>query len=292
MSNPLDGCRSKLDWSEKHLNALSAEIRTFLEGDAYTLPTQFDEADKSTTVIFKESEPLPESWGLALGDVIHNARSALDHLVYQLVLLAGGVHHDAHQFPILDKPQDWVRRVQKPPKGRRGLLDFIDPTHITSIKLLQPYEPATGLPRLGVLRDFSNIDKHRLIHAARTVFTDTPALSAHLAVPATISDVRPLEPGTPIEDGTEILRFRSHTDLVIPQHQTGGPASSLWLPESTGRETVWGNPQNSTMNVEVKLPVTSVFGAPGITYTRLAEFRSTITELRFIVESFAPAFSS
>jgi hypothetical protein len=56
-------------------------------------------------------------------------------------------------------------------------------SHVARIEALQPYVATTGVPRLAVLRDFSNVDKHRLIHAARTVVTETPEISARLSVP-------------------------------------------------------------------------------------------------------------
>jgi hypothetical protein len=289
----LDGCRAKLDWAERHLDALSAEIKSFMERDAYALPTEFDEADKSTVVRFKESRELPATWGLAIGDVIQNTRSALDHLVYQLVLLANFTPHDVHQFPILDQPQDWVRRVQKPPKGRRGLLDGIDPTHVASIQALQPYVSTTGLPRLAILRDFSNIDKHRVIHAARTIFTQTPKLTAQLTIPSTLTDIRTLQPGTPIDDGTEIARFRAHTDLRFPSASRIQPQGrgGIWTPGEMPMLNIDGAPEDAQMKVDAKLRVTTVFGAPGVTYTRGREFRHALADVRTVVESFAPAFS-
>jgi hypothetical protein len=285
----LDGCRAKLDWAEKHLDALSAEMKTWFEGDSYTLRTEFDEPDESSVVFFEPIKEIPIHWGLALGDVVHNARSALDHLVYQLVLLANSVPHDAHQFPVLDQPEDWKRRVQKPPKGRRGLLDFIDPTHVATIQGLQPYVPATGLPRLKVLREFSNTDKHRVIHAARGVFTEDPGITSQLRIPMTITDVRTFTPGTPIEGGAEIARFRSHTELAFPPAQSKAPTSALWFPgkqEGGG----FGNPLNSQVHVDMKLKVTTVFGIPGTAYTSTAEFRSAIHDVRAVIASFDPAF--
>lgn len=289
MSHALDGCRAKLARAEEHLDALSADIKSTLEADAYTFRTEFDEADQSTVAFLKEPQQLPVEWGVRLGDVIHNTRSALDHLVHQLVLLDSGTPHDAHQFPIVDGPNDWIRRVQKSPKGRRGLLDFVDPAHVATIQALQPYVPATGLPRLALLRDFSNVDKHRVIHAARTIFTDTPTITAHLALPTTISDIRALPPDTPIEDGTEIVRFRSHTDIVFPQ-APAGQATGIWIPAPVQDLTVIGPPDNSEMNVDIKLPAATVFGAPGVAYSRGREFRHAIADARRILESFAAVF--
>ncbi len=41
-------------------------------------------------------------FSVVVGDVIHNLRSALDHLAWQLVILDGGQPNDSTQFPIYE----------------------------------------------------------------------------------------------------------------------------------------------------------------------------------------------
>ena len=275
MAHPLDGCRAKLDWAEQHLDALSEEMKTFFEGNPDSFVTEFDEANNSSVVFFKEVKEIPITWGIALGDIIHNMRSTLDHLVYELVELANGRHHRSHQFPILDHPNDWTGKVVKPlQQKKRGLLDFVDTRQVAVIKSLQPYQPSTGLPRLTTLRRFSNTDKHRLIHAARAILTGSPEITAFLSVPSGISDLVAPNPDTPLEDGAEVARFRNYTDIVVPQ-----------LPDGS-----FGHPENSQMNVDVKFPTTTVFGEPGAEDVRGREFRRILGDVRGIVERFAPDF--
>src|SRR5438128_1457871 len=108
MEHPLDGCRAKLDRAEHHLDTLNAEMREFIETKTYDFVTTFSEVDQETMVTtLKELRPIPATWGVAVGDIVHNTRSALDHLVYQLVVLAGAQPHNGHQFPIFDHPGDW-----------------------------------------------------------------------------------------------------------------------------------------------------------------------------------------
>lgn len=276
MAHPLDGCRAKLDWAEKHMNALSEVIETFVQSDMQTFRTEFDELDQSHVMVFEETEKIPVDWGLALGDVVHNTRSALDHLVYQLVLLAEATPHKSHQFPIVDHPNDWEGKVVKPlQQKRRGQLDFIDPTQVAIIQSLQPYVPASGVPRLAMLRRFSNTDKHRLIHAARASVTASPDITAVLSFPSTITDLRFPKPGTSVEDGAELARFRSHTDLAIPPAAADGTIPT---------------PANAEMNVEAQFNMTTVFGEPGAEDTRGREFRNAISDVRVIVERFAADF--
>ena len=274
MPASLTGVRLKLDRAEDHLDALSAELREWVEAKPQALTTQLNPIDQSYSVIFKQ-EPLPENWGVKLGDVVHNMRSSLDHLVAQLVLLAGKAVHENHQFPIFNKPNDWMGKVVKPPKQRkRGWLDFIDRDHVAMIEALQPYQTTTGLPSLGMLRRFSNADKHRLIHAATYNLTAKPQLGGNMTFPLAIREVVYKDPGTPLEDGTEIARFRTG-DLLFPIDPVTGEAQT---------------PSNAEMNVRADLKMTAMFGEPGKEDTRIGDFLRCLSEIRGIVDVFATDF--
>jgi hypothetical protein len=274
MTASLGGVWRKLDRAEYHLDALNAEIREFFErgADDQTFVARHNVLDDSWSAVFK-AKPLPEDWGVKLGDVIHNMRSALDHLVAQLVLLANASVHSRHQFPIFDDPDDWQRRVVQPPQNRqRGFLDFIDPQHVAVIESLQPYQPSTGLPTLATISRFSNADKHRLIHAARTNLTAKPALGASVTIPANIREVRYQNPGATLEDGAEVARYRA--DFFLPVNPLTGPQL----------------PSNAEVNVSIHLKVTTVFGEPGKEDTRIRDFGKCLADARAIIDRFVGAF--
>lgn len=104
-------------------------------------------------------------WALVLGDCVHNLRSALDHLAYQLVLLDGQQPCRQTKFPILKE------RAMK--KGGHEAEPFIQPPIkgreiLERIERVQPY---FGIGRtlvdekdsyLWSLSKIDNIDKHRL----------------------------------------------------------------------------------------------------------------------------------
>jgi hypothetical protein len=79
MTHPaLTGPLRKTEWAKQHINYLEAHVREFLQGRPYELVTD----DKGDNLGVEYSvrvhrEPPPE-WGLIIGDVIHNLRSALD----------------------------------------------------------------------------------------------------------------------------------------------------------------------------------------------------------------------
>ena len=169
--------RARLDRAESNLNALDEEIRRFVKADS-TSPAiidRYDPLDKSHTAVFKERQPIPrDKWGMTIGDVVEDLRSALNYLITSLVVEAGGRVHAAHQFPIMNSKDEWKLQVVRPPlksPPRLGYLDFVDESHIAQIKALQPYKAASGLPSLMLLRRFSDINQTRLISVARVALT-------------------------------------------------------------------------------------------------------------------------
>ena len=99
-------------------------------------------------------------WGVIFGDAIHNFRSALDHLVWQLVLLNGETPTTANQFPICDTEADYRNK-------RKSQLRGVSGPHTAHIDQMQPCRtriPPGQVSAFAALRDLSNHDKHRLIH--------------------------------------------------------------------------------------------------------------------------------
>ena len=107
MGASLDGPRAKYRRAFEHMQTLHSEVAEFEdnhpdpkvehfdpETGRYTLAVEFgDETDA-------ERRDRARRWGIVLGDVIHNLRSALDHVVWQLVLLNGATPGPGNQWPI------------------------------------------------------------------------------------------------------------------------------------------------------------------------------------------------
>ena len=104
--------------------------------------------------------------GLLVGDIVHNMRSALDHLVFELALLHTGgkvARPDRTQFTIRDCNDRFERAAAQD-------LAEVAPQHRDLIEKFQPYhtmdaDVAVGLyfHPLAMLRDLSNSDKHRIL---------------------------------------------------------------------------------------------------------------------------------
>jgi hypothetical protein len=270
MSNPptpdLTGVHAKLDRAEEHIDALRDEIKPVMEGlTSAQAETRHNVLDDSYSVIMRQSAALPVvRWGVMLGDVCHNMRSALNHLVCALVPVRQV--HRRHQFPIFDTPHSWKSEFggTKPEK----MLDFIDPTHFALIESVQPFQQGTGMQRLSLLERFSNNDKHRLIHAAVTALTDQPQITVQWAIPTTVISVD-YRAGKPIRHGDELARFK-------PNVYTGIRVRPDGVVEITDAE----------MRTSAGFNCTCLFGEQGNEDTRLGDFREILKDIRQLVSKF------
>lgn len=168
----LEGVHARLDKADEHLYVLKAAMQRFLDENPYRVISEVD-ADTGECVlrgqVFKRPPKL--AWALLIGDTIHNLRSALDHLTWQLgrVELArlGRPEEDPPDrtaFPICVAPGDFNAQRERHIGG-------LSSDAQTRIENLQPYEQRPNGPRataLWVLHALWNQDKHRLLHIGQS----------------------------------------------------------------------------------------------------------------------------
>lgn len=174
MADPwLDGVHQKLHWAETLFKALYAESQAFIERDPQPWAISIPYYDtESGWYVCKAivNEPAPIRLGVILGDVIHNARSALDHLVWQLVLAndqtpragAGG-----NMWPIVLEEKDWKAAV-------KVRLDGVGTTQQAIIQGVQPYNEGRRAQSTSpaIINVLSNTDKHQVVHATAALIID------------------------------------------------------------------------------------------------------------------------
>jgi len=156
----LEGVRAKLARADEHLQELKREIRVWVESEAYVVRGQF-EAERGEYVFRCEiREPPPARLGVIFGDAIQNLRSALDHLVWQLVIASDAQPDNRNQFPIFVREPSTDRERGRWDSAVRGLA----PPYVAAIERMQPYKAdEPGERTLAVLADLSNADKHRIV---------------------------------------------------------------------------------------------------------------------------------
>src|SRR5918995_3001656 len=88
----LAGVRLKIERARKHIRDLETETSAYLNSSPhpYQLRAEDDPATGDEVYRVRVLFPIPESIPLIVGDAVHNLRSALDHLAWQLVESGGG----------------------------------------------------------------------------------------------------------------------------------------------------------------------------------------------------------
>lgn len=122
----------------------------------------------------KVREAPPLRWGIIVGEIVHNLRSALDHLVHQLAL-ANGKTPDGISYPVLTEDPGGPKVSDRTRSIWTNLTKRIHPDDLTIIERTQPYKreyPGVGKALSGLNR-LSNWDKHNAIHLSGTFLTDS-----------------------------------------------------------------------------------------------------------------------
>ena len=170
MSHPLDGSYAKLGRAEEHLETLQRDVAVWLDGKPYPVEANFNTETGECLLRVRVTKEPPIDWGLLVGEIVHNWRAALDHLVYQLTLRRVGRGLPRTEFPVFDDPTSFRRRTKK---GKADMtsgfykLRGLRPVDIAVIERLQPYGTGKQFVHshpLGILHDLDVVDKHRTLN--------------------------------------------------------------------------------------------------------------------------------
>ncbi|HLY68074.1 MAG TPA: hypothetical protein VKU60_21220, partial [Chloroflexota bacterium] len=162
-----DSWRLKLDRAEKHLKEFEVKVGDYIKRYPY-VPERIKCNKKHHCwryVLRVTEQPDPEL-AIALGDVIHNMRSALDHLATALVPTR---RRYSASFPIiLDNIEDAALPTPYDLKSRAAFdtaVTGMPAKAIAIVKAFQPYRAGADRdPRfhaLAILSRWENADKHR-----------------------------------------------------------------------------------------------------------------------------------
>ena len=192
MPHPLDGCNEKLNRAHEHLAALRQAHDAYLGTKPFVADQVFKPEGSEIIFVGRVLRPPPLRIGVIIGDLIHNLRSALDHLVWQLVLDNGETPTRDNQFPVCTRRELWG-------KAREQSLAGIRDGHAELIERVQPFQSVKpGNAPLARLHKLWNEDKHRVVMtvlAATRDDTDVPFVTRPI----------PLSKFTPIRDISKML---------------------------------------------------------------------------------------
>jgi hypothetical protein len=101
------GADLKLKWAERQLDTFNAAAKTFVEGDFRQEASlgELDFTKEWQELLWDGLQPVPPELGLILGDFVHNVRSALDYVMWELV--PDGSRGSHTQFPISESEKKW-----------------------------------------------------------------------------------------------------------------------------------------------------------------------------------------
>jgi hypothetical protein len=190
----------KIEWAGVHLKTLEDLVREFRQDHPYEIISEHEASTGDDLRRVKFLRAPRDEISLALGDVIGNLRSSLDHLVCELT---GGPCEETF-FPIYWRKDGTYESFHG--KGRKGIA-FLGPEVEHAIEALQPYN--AGHEPLGLLNDLWNIDKHR-----RLLVTGSLVAPTAIFVPMTpqagggFAGHGPSFSGVVYNDGDEIARYK------------------------------------------------------------------------------------
>ena len=181
MAHPLAGVDAKIDRGFEHLAELEAEVGAFFRDKPYRIVHKPDKKPGWHVAVFRIDREPPIRLGLVAGEAFGQFRSALDHLMSQLIIIrrpqtAGKTHEN---FPICDERVKFMGASGNGPSSR--IRKAVRPAHFALVKSLQPYQPVKRDPTgrlseqaaLALIQWFTNLDKHELVRpgffAAQTV---------------------------------------------------------------------------------------------------------------------------
>jgi hypothetical protein len=214
MIGGIKSAKSKLARARKHLKTIKRAIALYARSHPHRLTKTKGQKAKKLTI----PRLPPREISILTGEMVYQMRSALDHLVFDVIKRNPNVGSidpewfEHCEFPLRIK----LRRGQNPPlpksKFAKALPGISDPV-FAFIERSQPYY------RMGIVNNalrflalLSNIDKHRYINVARgrvrmhykTLFASGLSSSGHAA----------------LDHGTEIPPQTGYTknDLPVEMH--------------------------------------------------------------------------
>jgi hypothetical protein len=170
--NRLQSAQAKIVRAMKQRQSLEAVLTEYRNRKPYRI-----NSDAPGNPKLEITEPPPIEISLIAGEVIYQLRSALDHIFFALVeqnYPGGNVPDDIRntcQFPLCANPPGGPSNRPSVPRTSFGkkIPTCIPDEAFTVIESLQPYNAQHDARRLlGMLRTFSNIDKHRHLNTTVT----------------------------------------------------------------------------------------------------------------------------
>jgi hypothetical protein len=208
----LESARAKITRGVEHYAALARACQDFTDSQPHEVTIDF-EADVGCYVArFNVRKEPPHKLSLILGDLIHNARAALDHAAWQAACLCNSEQdllrpgtRTLISFPITTHPNEFAKH---------SVLRFVPEAAKAVFEWAQPYHGPDGPEDhwLARLNRMWNADKHRLLHPTFALASvgKTGFVPRSIHIEDAGVEIESLIPqgGYGIEDGAKIAHIR------------------------------------------------------------------------------------
>jgi hypothetical protein len=106
------GVALKFARARVHLDELDAQLREYLDSEQFAVMEQEDASTGDLLTRVHVARQPPAEMSVVIGDVVHNARSALDHLAWHLVERDGGSPDKHTYFPAGETKSNFASAVK------------------------------------------------------------------------------------------------------------------------------------------------------------------------------------
>lgn len=238
--------RRKIERAYKHIDELNTMLGAFVKSNFYNIRIEHDPKRGTNFACFDidiSTFPITDA-ALTIGDALHNLRSALDHLWYQVVLDCGGTPTYWTSFPIRDAG-DSVVNVLNGALDKKQISSQVAELVMGSVK---PYQGGNNL--LYGLDRLNARDKHELL---------IPVLKLMQFSGVHLEDSEHRKVGASVYymDESSRVRLRDTDDKIVTVKDKGHAAATILFDTGTA---LWGEAIIPTL-AKIAEEVTRTIGA-------------------------------
>jgi hypothetical protein len=207
MVAPLASSLLKLQRAAVQITAIDGEIQAFLKRNPYRLARDLDHEAGYVRVVGRVREKCPDWISVLVGEAVHNIRSALDYMVWDLVVAQTGSIRTGNKagFPVFLSEAGYKDRGKPMLKGTSGKPRAV-------IDKEQPCYTGEGADSLlWQLQELNNWDKHRCLQLGGASLRQLTGRFEfpEIQVAGAMTGQTFRRPG-PFNDGDEFLRTTFH----------------------------------------------------------------------------------
>ena len=242
---------------------MESEIASYLAGNPFEILAEQHPGRLELEIVVRQ--PVPARWSTLVGDVLHNARSALDAALLLVVTeeriregrCLTSEEQRSLQFPITRTPTKFDAACESGRKKKLALRDLLSEPGLDALRYVQPFriweqvaadegktfseldaEEGSAHEQLPRLQELSNIDKHRHVHLL-------PMLPSTVAHPHVEGVTWRFAPHPPTATGGTVGWFL-HSDRELPAGFVGEVHPTIVLPPSDDDKPFYAYPVKVT----------------------------------------------